>query len=89
MGLNMLSAPKTDDVDAIWDTRSNECNMVSTEGINRTDVNSHGCVSGCKCLQCEGEVDNRDGEHCSVPSICDLDIRLVNRVMYQRMKKSN
>lgn len=87
MGLNMLSAPKVDDVSNIWDTRSNECAEPSPEGI-RKDVNSNGCVSGCDCTRCEGDAVNGGNEH-SVPSICDLDVRLVNRIIYQQMKKSD
>ncbi|KAL3801452.1 hypothetical protein ACHAWO_002164 [Cyclotella atomus] len=81
MGLNMLSAPKVDDVCAIWDTRSNECRD------NHQGVKFDACTSDCKCVQCESSEDTGESEPFSIPSICDLDVRLVNQYMYQQLKK--
>jgi hypothetical protein len=86
----MLSAPKVDDISSIWDTRSNECEGPMSERSKEDEIvhSTSGCVSGCKCSGCEKEYVGGDG-HFAVPSICDMDVRLVNRYMRQQLKKSN
>ena len=89
MGLNMLSAPKCDDISTIWDTRSNEC--VQTILMNRQQGNVLGVSpSENECTDCEiDSAANGGEEYLSVPSICDLDVRLVNSYMHNQLKKSN
>eukprot|EP00804_Cyclotella_cryptica_P011041 CCRYP_013519-RA/>CCRYP_013519-RA protein AED:0.19 eAED:0.19 QI:704/1/1/1/0.5/0.2/5/1373/189 len=94
MGMNMLSAPRVDDTNGIWDTHSNEC-VLATNDINgqksdaskRTKTNA--AAPWCHCTHCDIKsvrVSAVDQGH-SVPSICDLDVSVVNRYMQQQLKK--
>lgn len=95
MGMNMLSTPNVDDTNGIWDTRSNECMLASHEcdeqgsGANET-APTKSAAPWCKCSHCDtrSELDSAVDQHHSVPSICDLDVRLVNRYIHQQLKKS-
>jgi len=96
MGMNMLSASNVDDISIIWDTRSNECQSIhdgdlnaQTTAGNHTTTSNNGCHPRCKCSKCgvSGEALSAHFEHCSAPSICDVDVRLVNRYMQQQLKK--
>lgn len=82
MGLNMVTCPKVDDIDGIWDTRSNMCvessacnNDTSREDLLRESTQE------CGNHNTSNEID-------SLPAICDEDVRLVNaRIRQQLMKK--
>lgn len=72
MGLNMLYAPKLDDVDAIWDTMSNE-NMQGAESVKHS-IDSQ---------------TNTENVGVAIPSICDLDVREVNRCIQEQLRKKD
>lgn len=91
MGLNMLSAPSVSDVNGIWDTRSNEC--IQTPRGEFTRENSKECICGpggfCDCC---GSISRKKESQCknnySVPTICDVDVRSVNRIIQQRQSNN-
>lgn len=88
MGLNMVSAPRSDDIHTIWDTRSTECKFsnASFQG-NKESRKSDGCDSKSKCPDCASDHVPSEVDECfSVPSICDLDVRLVNRYVHKQLK---
>ena len=90
MGLNMLSAPKCDDISTIWDTRSNECAQTTpVVDINQNEKSDTYALE-YNCSHCESDATAAVGEeYLSVPSICDLDVRVVNSYIQNQLKKSN
>ena len=72
MGLNMLSCPKVDSIDGMWDTRSNAWTEHLSECNNTNNTNS---------------TNNGNEMMSPLPSICDEDVRAVNlRIRRQLMK---
>mmetsp|Transcript_9385 Transcript_9385/g.21174 ORF Transcript_9385/g.21174 Transcript_9385/m.21174 type:complete len:163 (+) Transcript_9385:184-672(+) len=81
MGLNMITCPKVDCIDGIWDTRSNACCM-EDYSIRNDDL-----LGECK-KEC-GNVDNTSNQIDSLPAICDEDVRLVNLRIRQQLKRQS
>lgn len=77
MGLNMKSVPPEDDMDWIWDTRSNTNNNISCHKDNsKTETTTE------KCINDDGYGFTIDY---SLPDICDVDVRIINsRVSHRR-----
>lgn len=87
MGLNMtVASPQIDHVDWIWDT----VGVTSSEksGVNINDTNTNNSdnvteeedVNGAR-IEGKGLISNNTY---SVPTICDLDVRLINLRVRQR-----
>jgi len=76
MGLNMKSVPPEDDIDWIWDNRSNTCNNGSCH-----DNNSKTETTAEKCSNDDGYGFTVDD---SLPDICDVDVRIINSRVFHR-----
>mmetsp|Transcript_33074 Transcript_33074/g.71484 ORF Transcript_33074/g.71484 Transcript_33074/m.71484 type:complete len:162 (+) Transcript_33074:76-561(+) len=72
MGLNMLSCPKDDSIHGIWDTRSNAVFNNNMASSMCADLCSEGSMENeCNNFNISNEID-------SLPSICDVDVKLIN-----------
>ena len=72
MGLNMKSVPPDDDINWIWDTRSNTKKDSSYQDDNYIPLME---PTTEKCINDDGNSFARDY---SLPEICDVDVRTIN-----------
>lgn len=88
MGLNMKSVPPEDDIDWIWDTRSNTNNS----NCSRQDYDSLTTLTAAT-TSTAGNRTNDDGNgltiEYSLPEICDVDVRMINSRVHRILTKAN
>ena len=74
MGLNMKSVPPEDDIDWIWDTRSNTNSNCSLQHYETSTTVTDG---------------NGLTKDYSLPEVCDVDVRMINSRVHRILTNAN